>query len=189
MTINAIIGLHDFAKCARVSGVCGCIARRAEAAHRVRSGLPVLWDVVDHKVEPSDGGTFLHFLNSFAECLPPGSTLVMACCPVRAAERVPRRSRHATAPPPPQDNCKFHRYEAGELAAYLLNLYGVRIVYLPPYSPELNPIENAFNVFKFYLRRSEEPTLLQACMDAWSRVTLPKTYGFYTGCGYLPTLK
>lgn len=85
-----------------------------------------------------------------------------------------------------QDNCKFHRYGAGQLAEYLLASYGVKLVYNAPYSPELNPIENAFNVFKFYLRRSEEETLLEACMDAWAHITLPKVYGFYTGCGYLP---
>lgn len=49
--------------------------------------MPVLWDVVDHEVETSDGETFLRFLSTYAPHLPPGSTLVM----VRAT-RVMRRS-------------------------------------------------------------------------------------------------
>ena len=30
---------------------------------------------------------------------------------------------------------------------------GVRLIYLPPYSPDLNPIEECFSFFKHYIRR------------------------------------
>ena len=43
------------------------------------------------------------------------------------------------------DNCTIHHDE------YLIELaaaYGVRIEYLPPYSPHLNPIELSFNELK-----------------------------------------
>jgi transposase len=33
------------------------------------------------------------------------------------------------------------------------HLSGVRIEYLPPYSPDLNPIEEAFSKIKHFLRR------------------------------------
>ncbi len=65
---------------------------------------------------------------------------------------------------------------------YLLALHGVRLVYLPPYSPELNPIESAFNVFKFYLRQSPFKDLQVACADAWSHIDARCVRGFYKGC-------
>jgi transposase len=40
---------------------------------------------------------------------------------------------------------------------------GVRIVYLPPYSPDFNPIEKAFAVIKDRLRRSQ---ILPTAADA-----------------------
>ena len=33
---------------------------------------------------------------------------------------------------------------------------GAVLIYMPPYSPELNPIENFFNIYKSYLKRNEE---------------------------------
>ena len=33
---------------------------------------------------------------------------------------------------------------------------GVRIEYLPPYSPDLNPIEEAFSKIKYWVRRHHE---------------------------------
>ncbi len=83
-----------------------------------------------------------------------------------------------------QDNCRFHRYDSGHLAEYVLNLHGVRLVYLPPYSPELNPIESAFNVFKFHLRQSDCDGLLEKCFDAWGHVGERSARGFYRGCNY-----
>jgi hypothetical protein len=63
----------------------------------------------------------------------------------------------------------------------------VRLVFLPPYSPEKNPIESGFNVFKFHLRRGRRTDdVVTACMEAWSHVTMRMAYGFYKGCGYIP---
>jgi transposase len=39
--------------------------------------------------------------------------------------------------------------------AHQLNL-GVRIEYLPPYSPDLNPIEECFSKIKYFLRRHRD---------------------------------
>lgn len=36
---------------------------------------------------------------------------------------------------------------------------GAHLVYLPPYSPDLNPIENAFSKFKWLLRSTKERTV------------------------------
>ena len=51
------------------------------------------------------------------------------------------------------DNAKIHHsYELLELA----DEFGVRIEYLPPYSPDLNPIEEAFSQIKHFIRRNHD---------------------------------
>lgn len=35
-------------------------------------------------------------------------------------------------------------------------LAGVRVEYLPPYSPDLNPIEEAFSKIKHFIRRNQD---------------------------------
>jgi DDE superfamily endonuclease len=39
---------------------------------------------------------------------------------------------------------------------YVLIILGVRIEYLPPYSPDLNPIEEAFSKIKHFIRCHQE---------------------------------
>ncbi|CAG8815991.1 5526_t:CDS:2 [Gigaspora margarita] len=72
------------------------------------------------------------------------------------------------------DNAKIHHHSG--LLEYL-NAFGVRVEFLPPCSPDLNPIEMAFSFIKHYLRRhryfvenSSDPNypLLIAC----SQITL-----------------
>ena len=43
------------------------------------------------------------------------------------------------------DNASFHRKE---ILKELANKYGHRVIFLPPYSPELNPIEHFWNWLK-----------------------------------------
>ena len=40
---------------------------------------------------------------------------------------------------------------------------GILMLYLPPYSPDLNPIEEAFSYVKYYLKRHDQ--LLQSIPD------------------------
>lgn len=68
------------------------------------------------------------------------------------------------------DNAKVHHgHEIVELVEHFGTLYsflslcvlcsfsiGVRIEYLPPYSPDLNPIEEAFSKIKHFIRRHGE---------------------------------
>jgi len=49
------------------------------------------------------------------------------------------------------DNCQIHHVEEVE---DLCQAHGVRLVYLPPYSPDLNPIEECFSFIKAYIRRN-----------------------------------
>jgi hypothetical protein len=44
-------------------------------------------------------------------------------------------------------------------------LAGVRIKYLPPYSPDLNPIEEAFSKVKGFIRRNNDVFLSGSAED------------------------
>ena len=48
------------------------------------------------------------------------------------------------------DNVRFHKYAPFRL---ICSFAGVRLVFLPPYSPHLNVVELVFNVLKQHLRR------------------------------------
>lgn len=48
------------------------------------------------------------------------------------------------------DNCRIHHVPG---VAEMCAERGVRLIYLPPYSPDLNPIEECFSFFKHYIRR------------------------------------
>ena len=52
------------------------------------------------------------------------------------------------------DNCAFlHVEEVKDLLAQS----GIVAMFLPPYSPDLNPIEEAFSYVKAYLRKYDDP--------------------------------
>ena len=64
---------------------------------------------------------------------------------------------------------------------------GCELVYLPPYSPDFNPIEQAFSKIKRLLRRAEARTreaLIEAMGQALDAVTARDVRGFFTHCGY-----
>jgi transposase len=54
------------------------------------------------------------------------------------------------------DNLSSHHVKGVEEA---IEKRGATLRYLPPYSPDLNPIENAFAKLKAFLRKSAERTL------------------------------
>ncbi len=61
------------------------------------------------------------------------------------------------------------------------------LLYLPPYSPDLNPVEEAFSKVKGILRKAEARTreaLVGAVDAAISAVTGRDTRGFFKHCGY-----
>ena len=61
------------------------------------------------------------------------------------------------------------------------------MLYLPPYSPDLNPIEEAFSKVKALLRvigaRTKE-ALVEAIGKAIDVVDTSDARGFFTHCGY-----
>jgi transposase len=58
------------------------------------------------------------------------------------------------------DNCAIHHVSKVQ---QLLKTAGIVALFLPPYSPDLNPIEEAFSNVKKYLRKHDN--LLQAVQD------------------------
>lgn len=67
---------------------------------------------------------------------------------------------------------------------------GCEVVRLPPYSPDLNPIENAISKVKAVLRRLARrtvPALLEAIPQALAAVTAADAIGFFGHCGYATT--
>jgi transposase len=61
------------------------------------------------------------------------------------------------------------------------------LLYLPPYSPDLNPIEEAFSKIKGVLRKAEARTrevLIEAMGPAISSVAEEDARAFFEHCGY-----
>ncbi len=64
---------------------------------------------------------------------------------------------------------------------------GAELVFLPSYSPDLNPIEEAFSKIKNILRKLAARTheaLLEAMEEALSKVTAEDAVGWFDHCGY-----
>jgi transposase len=82
------------------------------------------------------------------------------------------------------DNLAAHK---GEEVRELVKARGCELLFLPPYSPDYNPIEEAFSKIKGLLRRAEARTreaLLEAMGAAISAVTAGDARGFFEHCGY-----
>ncbi|KAJ2995020.1 hypothetical protein NUW54_g7458 [Trametes sanguinea] len=87
------------------------------------------------------------------------------------------------------DNCSTHKSEAVREA---VEAAGCLYLFLPPYSPDYNPIEEAFSCVKYHFRRKPirsddednrpEIVIMEGCMGA---VTAEKARGWYADCGYL----
>ena len=85
------------------------------------------------------------------------------------------------------DNARIHHDD--ELIALLEGL-GCRIVFLPPYSPDFNPIETAFSTVKSWIRRNRD--FMESCNDpiyallvACSQITSQMAKSYYEGSIYI----
>ena len=83
------------------------------------------------------------------------------------------------------DNLSAHK--GSRIREQLLEERGCELLYLPPYSPDLNPIEEAFSKIKGILRkvgaRSRE-SLIEAMGRALDAITPRDARGFFEHCGY-----
>ena len=109
-----------------------------------------------------DGPAFLAYLREFLlPALAPGRTLVL-------------------------DNLAVHHRAA---ARRLVEAHGCRLLFLPPYSPDYNPVELAFAKLKAALRRAaartraDLETAIAAALDA---ITPQEVASWFRHCGYPP---
>jgi len=84
------------------------------------------------------------------------------------------------------DNLSSHKRPA---AREMIKAAGARMVFLPPYSPDFNPIEKAFSKLKALLRKAAERTV----SGLWDRigqliefVEPQEARNFFNSCGYDP---
>ena len=109
---------------------------------------------------PVDGAHFLAYVEQMlTPTLKPGDVVVM-------------------------DNLASHKV-VGVRAA--IEAVGARLAYLPPYSPDLNPIENVFSKIKAYLRKRAERTvgaLWDAIGDAIHHVSADDCRNCFNHAGY-----
>jgi transposase len=87
------------------------------------------------------------------------------------------------------DNLSAHK---GERVRELIERRGCELLYLPSYSPDLNPIEEAFGKMKGLLRKVEarsREALLEALGTAISAITDRDARGYFEHCGYRATVQ
>jgi len=84
------------------------------------------------------------------------------------------------------DNVPFHKVAGVE---ELIQAVGASLRYLPPYSPDLNPIELLFHPLKTCLRKAAERTMegLHLCVRSYIRVLDPaECISYFRHSGYEP---
>ena len=112
---------------------------------------------------PMNGAAFLAYVEQvLAPTLRPGDVVVM-------------------------DNLPAHKSTPIRAA---IEATGATLLYLPPYSPDFNPIENAFAKLKALLRKAEARTpdkLWDAISDALTRFSANECTNYFAAAGYEPT--
>ena len=84
------------------------------------------------------------------------------------------------------DNCAIHHVSA---ALKIMKDARILVMFLPPYSPDLNPTEELFSSVKYYLKQYDE--LLQTASDpkpiikaAFNTITTQDCLGWIHHSGY-----
>jgi len=83
------------------------------------------------------------------------------------------------------DNLSCHKTEA---VRHLIEACGASLLFLPSYSPDLSPIEQAFSKLKQALRRRKAltfDTLLDAIVDALQTISPTDALGYFCDAGFL----
>ena len=85
------------------------------------------------------------------------------------------------------DNLAPHKMpDVGEA----IHAAGADLWFLPPYSPDLNPIEQLWSKVKAYLRKAKArtlDTLIEAIRDALRQIEASDAIGWFARCGYVNT--
>lgn len=109
---------------------------------------------------PTDAEVFLAYLEEvLCPCLQPGQIVIA-------------------------DNLSAHKVDG---VRERIEAAGATLLYLPPYSPDFNPIEKAWSKIKQQLRKTKARTLDRlehAVAEALSTVTSQDAHGWFRHCGY-----
>jgi transposase len=109
---------------------------------------------------PTDGDVFLAYLEQvLCPWLQPGQVVIM-------------------------DNLAAHKVEG---VRQRIEATGARLIYLPPYSPDFNPIEKAWSKIKQLLRSAKARTveaLENAVAEALAAITAENALAWFAHCGY-----
>jgi len=83
------------------------------------------------------------------------------------------------------DNASIHHHES---IVQMIESKGARVLYLPPYSPHLNPIENAWSKMKHHLRKLGARTV-EGLYDGWAQaiesITPDDAKGYFQNAGII----
>jgi transposase len=82
------------------------------------------------------------------------------------------------------DGCSVHR---SRLVCETFKRYGINVIFLPPYSPDLNPIELFWSKIKTFLKKAKARThkmLEKAINLAFNWVSKSDILGWFGHCGY-----
>src|SRR6202140_4854934 len=80
----------------------------------------------------------------------------------------------------------FHRTKSAETLRLIQKL-GAHVLFLPAYSPDLNPIEKMWSKLKEFLRSAQarsQPALIQAMASALAAITPQDAMNWFASCGY-----
>lgn len=108
-----------------------------------------------------NGATFLEYIrNDLAPTLKPGDIVIM-------------------------DNLRVHKVNGVRQA---IEDKGASVLYLPPYSPDMNPIEMLWSKIKAFLRKEkarDADLLIDAIEKAYSTVSVEDVLGWFSAAGYM----
>lgn len=83
------------------------------------------------------------------------------------------------------DNMRSHHAESVKA---VLEQSKIKYMYLPPYSPDLNPIEKLWSKIKAYLRKEKiriADKLPEAIERAFATISVSDCQGWFRSCGYM----
>lgn len=84
------------------------------------------------------------------------------------------------------DNLSVHK---ARRVRELIEARACQLLFLPPYSPDFSPIEQAFSKIKAHLRKASartQPALDEAITQALDKVTGEDAIGWFSHCAYSP---
>src|SRR5262249_36713756 len=149
-------------------GAAGRMPRRSHAAGPLES--------VDHAGSPEpawDRGRHDHRITHRRRCVP-------RLCRARAVSQTQARRGGGGV----VDKWGSHKFRG---VRQRTEAWGAEVLYLPPYSPDLNPIKKAWFKLKHFLRAAKARTaeaLDQAVPEALKTITADNAAAWFRHCGY-----